>query len=145
MIPEPPENLNVLTKSPLDPKRIRAIREARGLTQTQAGMMVFEGNAYPAQQWNSYESPRNGRPKRARHETVMKIAAVLGCNVADLMVGAVGGIQVIPNPAAVAATPAPVSYTADDLQAAYQMGMDDGRAAALGRGQALGQSLDVKA
>ena len=143
MIPEPPENLNVLTKSPLDPKRIRAIREARGLTQTQAGMMVFEGNAYPAQQWNSYESPRNGRPKRARHETVMKIAAVLGCNVADLLIGSVGGVQVIPNPTVAAA--ASVSYSADDLQAAYQMGMDDGRAAALGRGQVLGQSLDVKA
>ena len=120
MTPDLPENLKVLTRNPLDPKRIRAIREARGMTQTQAGMLVFEGNKYPAQQWNSYECPRNGKPKRARHETVMKIAAVLGCNVADLLIGSVGGIQVVP-------APAPASYTADDLQAAYQMGVDDGR------------------
>ena len=55
------------------------------------------------------------------------------CNVADLMQGATGGIQVISAPNV---APVPVAYTADDLQAAYQLGVEDGK---------KGQSLDVKA
>ena len=133
MTPDLPENLKLLTKNPLDSKRIRAIREARGLTQTQAGMMAFAGKKFPAQQWNAYECPRNGKPKRARYETILLLATALGCNVADLMQGATGGIQVISAPNV---APVPVAYTADDLRAAYQLGVEDGK---------KGQSLDVKA